>query len=105
MTQQVSLPPEVVREQKRLSLAYARVLGQLPVPGEPDTRTDDQKLVMADMELRGYYNRSTFQVLDGKACPMRLEAAEGQRMFLLTTHNLIRGARVSEQRPPVKAKK
>jgi hypothetical protein len=80
---------------ERLCLAYARVLGQ-----DDANRTEDQRLVMADFEHRGYINRSTM-VPDqgGGQCEHRITSAEGQRIFVLNTKELIRRANVTAQKP------
>lgn len=80
---------------ERLFLAYARVFGQ-----DETNRTTDQRLVMADFEHRGYINRSTMiPDAEGGQCEHRLTSAEGQRIFVLNTKELIRRAKVSEQKP------
>jgi hypothetical protein len=84
---------------ERLCLAYVRVFG------EDGARSEDQALVMADMEHRGYINRSTM-VPDagGGQCEHRITSAEGQRIFVLNTKELIRRAKVTvkKQKPTVK---
>jgi hypothetical protein len=70
---------------ERLCLAYARVFGQ-----DDANRSEDQRLVMADFEHRGYINRSTM-VPD--------TSAEGQRIFVLNTKELIRRAKVTAKKP------
>lgn len=91
---------EAQMRHERLCLAYARVLGQ------DGARSDDQALVMADMEHRGYIHRSTM-VPDagGGQCEHRILSAEGQRIFVLNTKQLIRGAKLSEKKKPVTVKR
>jgi hypothetical protein len=91
---------EAQMRHERLCLAYARVLGQ------DGARSDDQALVMADMEHRGYIHRSTM-VPDagGGQCEHRISSAEGQRIFVLNTKQLIRGAKLSEKKKPVTVKR
>lgn len=85
---------------ERLCLAYARVLGQ------DGARSTDQDLVMADMEHRGYLHRSTMiPDASGGQCEHRISSAEGQRIFVLNTKNLIRGAKLSEKKKPVTVKR
>lgn len=97
---------EAQARHERLCLAYARVFGQDPAPGENDTRSEDQKLVMSDMEFRGYIHRSTM-VPDqaGQQCEHRITSAEGQRIFVLNTKALIRGAKLPERKKPVTVKR
>jgi hypothetical protein len=80
---------------ERLCLAYARVFGQ-----DDANRSEDQRLVMADFEHRGYINRSTM-VPDttGGQCEHRITSAEGQRIFVLNTKELIRRAKVTAKKP------
>lgn len=98
MTQEQKQSEAQIRHD-RLCLAYARVLG------EEGARTEDQSLVMADMEHRGYINRSTM-VPDagGGQCEHRITSAEGQRIFVLNTKEFIRRAKVTakKQKPIVK---
>lgn len=86
---------------ERLCLAYARLFGQ-----DDGARSEDQKLVMADMEHRGYINRSTMiPDAGGGQCEHRITSAEGQRIFVLNTKALIRGAKLTEKKKPVTVKK
>lgn len=92
--------PEAVARRERLCLAYARVLGQ------DGQRSEDQRLVMEDMEHRGYIHRTTIVPLpDGSVSRERVECSEGQRIFVLNTKQLIRGAKLSEKKKPVTVKK
>lgn len=86
---------------ERLCLAYARVFGQ------DGARSEDQRLVMEDMEARGYVHRSTMVPCgDGHVDTPKMECAEGMRIFVLNTKTLIRGAVPSEkkQKPVTKRK-
>jgi hypothetical protein len=97
---------EAQARQERLCTAYARVFGQDPTPGQPDTRSEDQRLVMADMEHRGYLHRSTIvPSQSGDVSALRMEASEGQRIFVLNTKALIRGAKLPERKQPVRVKR
>ena len=92
--------PEAVARRERLCLAYARVFGQEGQRGE------DQVLVMEDMEHRGYVNRSTMvPIIDGSVSTPKMECAEGMRIFVLNTKQLIRSAKLSEKKQPIAVKK
>lgn len=72
-----------------LALAYATVFGK-----DDTHRTEAQRLVMADMEKRGYLRRSTAVPLpSGEVQTVKMEIAEGCRIFLLDTLNLISRAK------------
>lgn len=91
---------EAQARHERLCLAYARVFGQ------EGARSTDQELVMSDMEHRGYINRSTMiPDLSGGQCEHRITSAEGQRIFVLNTKALIRGAKLPERKQPVRVKR
>lgn len=84
----------------RLCLAYARVFGN------EQHRSEDQVMVMQDMEHRGYLNRSTMTPdSTGAVCEHRMQSAEGQRIFVLQTKELIRRAKTSEKKPKPSVKK
>ena len=92
--------PEAVARRERLCLAYARVFGQ------DGQRGEDQTLVMEDMDHRGYIHRSTMvPIMDGSVDGVKMECAEGMRIFVLNTRQLIRGAKLAERKKPVTAKK
>lgn len=83
-----------------LALAYAQVLGR-----DDAHRTEAQRLVMQDMERRGYLYRSTAVPLaSGEVQTVKMEIAEGCRIFLLDTLNLISRAKPEKkkQKPTVK---
>jgi hypothetical protein len=86
----------------KLALAYAQVLGR-----DPEHRTDAQKLVMDDMERRGYLHRSTAVPLQsGQVSPVKMEIAEGMRIFLLDTLAfLARAQRLGQVKPKPKTRK
>jgi hypothetical protein len=91
---------EAQQRYDRLCVAYARVFGQ------EGRRNEDQELVMADMEQRGYLHRSTMvPVGDGTIDPPKMECAEGMRIFVLNTRHLIRSAKASEKKQPVTVRK
>lgn len=84
----------------RLVLAYATVFGR-----DEEHRTEAQRLVMQDMERRGYLYRSTAVPLaTGEVQTVKMEIAEGCRIFLLDTLNLISRAKPEKkkQKPTVK---
>lgn len=101
-TQAAQAQREAQEKFDRLCLAYARLFG------EEGKRSEDQRLVIADFEHRGYINRSTMvPAQDGTQCEHRITSAEGQRIFVLNTKELIRRAGVSERKrkPKVQTKK
>lgn len=74
-------------EPEQLKLAYARVFG---VETE---RNDDQKAVWADMQKRGYIYRTTIVPNSaGNVSNIKMESAEGMRIFMLDTMNLVASA-------------
>jgi hypothetical protein len=79
----------------KLALAYAAVFGR-----DEEHRTEEQRLVMADMERRGYLRRSTAVALpSGEVSPVKMEIAEGMRIFLLDTLSFIdRANRLGEKK-------
>jgi hypothetical protein len=92
--------PEAAERRERLCLAYARVFGQ------EGQRSNDQELVMEDMEHRGYCHRSTMvPIADGSVDPVKMECAEGMRIFVLHTKAFIRGAKLAERKKPVTVKR
>lgn len=86
------MPETQTQEQKhadKVALAYAQVLGR-----DDEHRTEAQRLVMADMERRGYLRRSTAVPLaSGEVSPIKMEIAEGCRIFLLDTLSQIERAK------------
>jgi hypothetical protein len=79
----------MVRERARLLHAYVQVLGTSDA-----TRTEAQRIVWADMEHRGYIHRTTLVATgkDGHSDAQFNASAEGQRLFMLNTANLLRAA-------------
>jgi len=81
-------PSEIEKHQaaqKRLDRAYAALFG-----ADPAKRTEDQRLVWADMQHRGYIHRTTLiPDGEGKLESIRVEAAEGMRLFQLQTQDKI----------------
>lgn len=73
------------RAQAKLLRSYAEVFGT------DKKRTEAQKLVMADMEHRGYIHRTTLVATgkDGHSDAQFNASAEGQRLFMLNTKTLI----------------
>lgn len=70
---------------KRLCSAYLEVFGR------DEMRTPAQKLVMQNMEYRGYIHRTTMvPTREGIVQQEKMEHAEGQRSFVLETKNFIR---------------
>jgi hypothetical protein len=83
-----------------LALAYATVFGR-----DDAHRTEAQRLVMQDMERRGYLHRSTAIPLpSGEVQTVKMEIAEGMRIFLLDTLSLISRAKPGKQKPKPKVK-
>lgn len=83
------------RSQAKLLRSYAEVFGT-----EDKKRTPAQKLVMADMEHRGYIHRTTLVATgkDGHSDAQFNASAEGQRLFMLNTKTLIQlGAKALTQ--------
>jgi len=80
------------RERQRLLNAYVAVFGS-----SEHTRTDAQKLVMADMESRAYFHRTHLVDIskDGHSDAQFNASAEGQRLFMLNTQALIRSGTAS----------
>lgn len=86
------------REERRrkLLLAYGRVFG---VEGK---RTDAQEIVWADFERRGYiYTPTMVPNKDGMVQDMKMECAEGMRIFVLETRDFIRRTTAPEKQKPV----
>lgn len=73
--------PEEGTHAEKLALAYAMVFGR-----DNEHRTEAQRMVWADMEHRGYLYRSTaVPLVTGEVLPVKMEVAEGMRIFLLDT--------------------
>jgi hypothetical protein len=84
---------------EKLLLAYARVFGQ------DGKRTEAQELVMKDMEYRGYIHTPTIVANKyGMVQDIKMECAEGMRIFVLETKNFIRRA-TAPDKPKPKVKK
>jgi hypothetical protein len=85
--------PEEATPLDKLALAYAVVFGR-----DAEHRTEAQKLVMEDMERRGYLHRSTAVPMpSGEVQPLKMELAEGCRIFMLDTQRLISRATLAGQ--------
>ena len=84
----------------KLALAYAMVFGR-----DDAHRTEQQQLVMHDMWHRGYLRRSTAVAMaDGKVCLVKMEIAEGMRIFHLDTLNYLdRAKRLGTAKTKTKA--
>lgn len=82
---------------ERLRLAYARVFGV------DKARNEDQALVWDNMLSRSYISRSTIVPdKEGKACKIRMECAEGMRIFMLDTINFIEQSVKPAKKPKIK---
>lgn len=79
----------IARERARLLASYAAVFGT-----SDTTRSEAQRVVWADMEHRGYIYRTTLIATgkDGHSDAQFNASAEGQRLFMLNTANLLRAA-------------
>jgi hypothetical protein len=74
---------------ERLALAYAQVFG-----ADETKRNEAQKLVWQDMERRGYFLRSTaVPSVAGEVQPVRMEIAEGMRIFFLDILSMVNRAK------------
>ena len=86
---------------EKLALAYSVVFGK-----DDAHRTDAQRLVWQDMERRGYFYRSTaVPGPDAHVLPVKMEIAEGMRIFFLDTLTLVARARLlgtQKNKPKVK---
>ena len=70
--------------QAKLARAYRDLLGALPVPGAPDTRSPAQIMVMADLEAAGYFRMNCFPVdKTGAMDPLAGAWRDGRRSLLL----------------------
>lgn len=77
--------------QEKLMAAYRDMFG-----GDPASRTPNQQLVMADLEVAGYFKRPTHVPIPafvgdriGAVCPVRSSIAEGRRsLFLYILSNI-----------------
>lgn len=86
---------------EKLAIAYARVFGR-----NDESRSEAQKLVWADMEKRGYVRRSTAVPLaNGEVQTMKMEIAEGCRIFHLDTMMQIERAKTPEEKTKPKSKR
>lgn len=94
--------PKEAAPADRLALAYATVFGR-----DNEHRTEAQRLVMTDMERRGYLYRSTaIPIATGAVQPVKMEIAEGMRIFLLDTIDLIsRASRLGQPKQKPKARR
>lgn len=73
------------------SIFRRKCAAYLAVFGRDGERTPAQKIVMDDMEARGYIHQSTMVPnKEGIVQDMKMEAAEGMRIHVLQTKNLIR---------------
>ena len=88
---------------EKLALAYAVVFGR-----DAEHRTDAQRLVWQDMQRRGYFYRSTaVPGTDGNVTSVKMEIAEGMRIFFLDVINLVDRAQTlgtQKTKPKVKRK-
>lgn len=82
----------IARERLRLLGAYISVFGSSDA-----TRTDAQRLVLADMESRAYFHKTTLVATgkDGHSDAQFNASAEGQRLFMLNTHALIKAGQLA----------
>lgn len=83
---------------EQLRMAYARVFGA------ESERNADQKMVWNDMLFRGYINRSTMVPNEkGDVSQMKMECAEGMRIFMLDTMKLVNSiSSKSVKKPKIK---
>lgn len=88
--------PLQVTPAERLAIAYAQVFGK-----DDASRNDAQRQVWQDMERRGYFLRSTaIPSTAGEVQPVRMEIAEGMRIFFLDTLSLVlRAKSLGEPKP------
>lgn len=85
---------------ERLLAAYAQVFGLTD-----KDRSEAQRLVWSDMERRGYIHRSTAVYLNGgEVQGIRMEIAEGMRIFVLDTANILSRASQVGKKPTRKIK-
>lgn len=85
---------------REMCSAYAKVFGV-----DDANRTTEQRKVYADMERRGYiYAPTMVPTRDGLVQNLKMECAEGMRIFMLETNNMIRAAQRPEK-PKPKVKK
>lgn len=87
---------------EKLALAYAVVFGR-----DAEHRTDAQRMVWQDMERRGYFYRSTaVPGPDAHVLPVKMEIAEGMRIFFLDIINLVaRASTLGTQKNKPKVKR
>lgn len=87
---------------EKLALAYALVFGK-----DAATRSAEQRAVWADMEARGYIHRSTAVALtSGEVLLVKMEIAEGMRIFQLQTQHFVsRASLVGDKKPKPKSKR
>lgn len=90
---------EARRKYRELCAAYAKVFGV-----DDSSRSVEQRKVFADMERRGYiYTPTMVPNNDGMVQEMKMECAEGMRIFMLETNKFIKDAqRPQKPKPTVK---
>lgn len=90
---------EARRRYRELCAAYAKVFGL-----DDASRSDAQRTVFDDMQKRGYiFTPTMVPNKDGLVQDLKMECAEGMRIFVLETNNMIRAAaRPEKPKPTVK---
>jgi hypothetical protein len=87
---------ESKRKYRELCAAYAKVFGLTD-----ETRSDAQRTVYDDMQRRGYiFTPTMVPNKDGMVQDIKMECAEGMRIFMLETNNMIRAAKRPEKPKP-----
>jgi len=87
---------EARRKYRELCAAYAKVFGI-----DDDKRNDAQRAVYSDMQRRGYIHTPTMVPnKDGMVQNLKMECAEGMRIFMLETNAFIKAAQRPEKPKP-----